>query len=203
MNQKNLFSSDSAINKLSMVKEYKSNHEHSKALEIYLSLFSDGFVFASIASEISWCYINLSDFVNAKKWINKAIKIDSREEYYVTLAYIYELEYDFENEIKILRKLLKNNPNNSSALKLVIGLYFPFGDYFDEKFVKDCLLTLINNRVDNITYYTYELAKIEIKLGEYSAAKKLLENVIISSSPTLNYPRFEIREMINKINENL
>ncbi|QRN83896.1 hypothetical protein JR338_03885 [Chloroflexota bacterium] len=203
MDHKELLLSESAKNQLDMVKEYKLNHDYSGALKIYLSIFTNGFTYAPIAAEISLCYIYLSDFGQAKKWIEKAIDLDDRENYYVTLAIIYEMEYDFENEISILRKVLQENPNNSSALKMVIGLYFPFGDYFDPEFIKQCLLTLINNRVEDIADYTYHLAKIEILLGEYSSAKSLLEEVVIYSSPTLNYPKFELREMLEEINKHL
>lgn len=192
----------SAFTQLININRKLAAHDYSAALRIYLSLFDDGNISSILAYTIAKCYLNLSDFSSAEKWVTKAIAIDPVDKYYLFLAQLNEFKYNYENAIKIYRAFLQDHPNNEQALHNLFMFYTePGGEkYIDKQYAKECLIKLIDmNKDQNLSFYCFELAKIEYSNGEFSVAEELLNKAVINMEPLAEMLLKHIEELMEKI----
>lgn len=191
-----------AFKQLINVNDKLAAHDYSAALKTYLSLYHDGNVSSAFAYTIAKCYLNLSNFPSAEQWIKKAIALEPLDKYYLFLAQVNEFQYDYDNAIRIYRSFLQEHPNDEQVLHNIFMFYTEPGgeNYVDKQFAKECLIKLIDiNKDQNLSFYCFELAKIEYSNGEYSVAEELLNKAVINLQPLAKILLKDIEELMEKI----
>ncbi|QRN82077.1 hypothetical protein JR338_06385 [Chloroflexota bacterium] len=202
MFKKQSLSSKKNFAKLLQARDFMGKGNFPEALKIYQPLFKCT-ESALVASAISSCYILISDFTSAYKWIHKAISIDPREEYITSLAFYHWFEADYENSARLYKEVLSINPHNTFAADQIISIYItPGGEqWVDEDYAKDCLLTISNNSVIDQSYSYYLLGKIAFKHHEYQAARGYLEKAAVFGRPLGERYNKEMIEMMEIISQ--
>ena len=146
-------SNNNYLKNLHLADIYYAEENYAEAIKFYnecldfIPVEKKGFIFGRISS----CYLDLQDFNQAKKYMQKALTIDKNKQNYLKLGKIEVLlhEADKENEA-----------------------------YFAHLFEARQIFELGVFKFPEDTYLKFELAKVQIMLSNYRTGRRLLEELI-------------------------
>ena len=113
-----------------------------------------------------------------------------------TLAYFYDLKYDYPNELIIREKIIKLNSDDNNEKKLIENLKFKISDVGEKKITASSLLEDIKHDPNNVDLHI-QLVNKYVNVRNFDSAIKHIEEYLkisISENFRLNKKLFLIKE---------
>ena len=113
-----------------------------------------------------------------------------------TLAYFYDLKYDYPNELIIREKIIKLNSDDNNEKKLIENLKFKISDVEEKKITASSLLEDIKHDPNNVDLHI-QLVNKYVNVRNFDSAIKHIEEYLkisISENFRLNKKLFLIKE---------
>lgn len=132
-----------------LAQAYSRQGDSEKSLTVYKKLYKINAKDYDANKSIGDDYFNKQKYKEALSYLAKAFELNNNEEDGLNLAKCYiEMEY-YTNAIKILNKILKNNPYNYSASELLSEANKKKSEYVSNKTLKYKLSDTVQNNDTN------------------------------------------------------
>ena len=133
---------------------------------------------------ISQIAMTRGDFINAKKYANKALDVDSKNIWYLNnAANLYYLEKNFDSTEYYYRKMLELYPGREDIKFNIGGLFIEGGKITEaEKIFEE-----FYEKYSDDPQIIVSLLNVKRGLGKHGEAEKLLKELINTGTANINY----------------